>query len=163
MSAADLMHTRGITQIKLYICQLQVDARYEIRVTVDSRHILGVKLKYVTRGEKAAREVYHREVERWRRTVDKRSQVVKIMNELRRRQNILWEELMKGNEKKVKHLVKKHRTDRIEDRKENDNVSSEEQRILQNIVFSDSLLEEDPEVPVYGDVTLDEDELSSAS
>ena len=163
MSAADLMHTRGITQIKLYICQLQVDARYEIRVTVDSCHILGVKLKYVTRAERAAREVYHREFERWRRTLGKRSQVVKIMNELRRRQNILWEELMKGNEKKVKHLVKKHRTDRIEDRKENDNVSSEEQRILQNIVFSDSLLEEDPEVPVYGDVTLDEDELSSAS
>ena len=43
--------------------------------------ILGVKLKYVTRAERAAREVYHWEVERWRRTVGKRSQVVKIMNE----------------------------------------------------------------------------------
>ena len=47
--------------------------------------ILGVKLKYVTRAERAARKVYHREVERGRRTVGKRSQVVKIMNELRRR------------------------------------------------------------------------------
>ena len=43
--------------------------------------ILGVKLKYVTRADRAAREV-----ERWRRTVGERSQVVKIMNELRRRQ-----------------------------------------------------------------------------
>ena len=106
--------------------------------------ILGVKLKYVTRAERAAREVYQQEVQKLRRTVGKRSQVVKIMNKLRRRQNELWEKLMKENEKKVEHLVKKHRTDRIEDRKENDNVSSEEQRILQNIVFWDSLLEENP-------------------
>ena len=61
---------------------------------------------------------------------------------MRMRQNVLWEELMKENEKKVQHLVKKHRTDRIEDRKAKNDVSSEEQRILQNIVFSDSLLEE---------------------
>ena len=122
--------------------------------------ILGVKLKYVTRAERAAREVYQQEVQKLRRTVGKRSQVVKIMNKLRRRQNELWEKLMKENEKKVEHLVKKHRSDRIEDRKENDNVSSEEQRILQNIVFSDSLLEEDPEVPVYGEVSLDDDELN---
>lgn len=40
--------------------------------------ILGVKLKYVTRADRAAREV-----ERWRRTVGERSQVVKIMIELR--------------------------------------------------------------------------------
>ena len=95
--------------------------------------ILGVKLKYVTRAERAAREVYQQEVVKLRRSVGKRSQVVKIMNELRRGQNVLWEKLMKENEKKVEHLVKKHRSDRIEDRKENDNVSSEEQRILPDI------------------------------
>ena len=48
--------------------------------------ILGVKLKYVIRAE---REAYHQEVQKIRRTVGKRSQVVKIMNKLSRRQNKL--------------------------------------------------------------------------
>ncbi len=62
----------------------------------------------------------------------------------------------------IVHLIQKHRSDRVvSDSRVNTNIVSldeEEKEILGHTEIANSVVDEDLEIPVYGDVSLDEDE-----
>ena len=127
------------------------------------RDMLDVKLKYVKRAEVEARREYHAQLGVARRAAGSYRVFSRIVGTVKQEQNMLWETLVKENERKVAHLKQKHISSGVT----SDNSASckvkptcEEEEILRYTEITDCVLEDVGEVPVYGDVSLDDDELS---
>ena len=119
-----------------------------------------VRLKYVKRAETAARRVYHTQLGVARRAAGGWQIFRQIVGEVRKEEKKVWEILVRKNLEKVAHLIQKHRTDmgRIGSKMNTSTVSQEQMDILGHTEIVDSVVDEDMEIPVYGDVSLDEDE-----
>ena len=124
--------------------------------------MLEVRLKYVKRAETAARRVYHTQLGVARRAAGSWQIFRQIVREVRMEEQSWWDILVRKNLEKVAHLVQKHRTDEgIFGNKMNTSAGSldkEQMEILGHTEIVDSVVDEDMEIPVYGDVSLDEDE-----
>ena len=135
------------------------DTARDPEVVVD---LLEVRLKYVKRAEAAARRVYHTQLGVTRRAAGGWQIFRQIVRRVTEEEQTLWDILVRKNLEKVAHLVQKHRTDEgIFGRKVNTNAGSldkEQMEILGHTEIDDRDCDEDMEIPVYGDVSLDEDE-----